>query len=458
MPDSAPDSESPDPEATADEESSPAVERRWRPVADAPFRTPTSSEADVPTDAPESPPDAPPGDEGPGEGDQDQGAPDPSADRPPEPDQNQGGSASSDTAREEGPSPGDGSPPSAGGDAVPDGASRSGSGPSEQTDSPSTSAPDASPPDSGAPDNNPTESQPAPADPDGAADTLPPQAPSDEEREAARQVNDEALTDDSDDGSWIEQVQDPPTAPPLDQEQADEEEFFTDENRRVSGAEQVEEELQEFAYEINEGTADTEWTPSDREDHRIASMFARLVSKVAEDMSYQQVPGDEFWDPRKIMRRQIDRRPLQHCKMDYTKRRLALLVDTSPSCRDEAVFYSKVATGALLRDDIDIFLCPNGRIDAQFDPGPMRFVSDDRGSAWDLEGRVVLYFTDWDGTDEIVEHSRNCTLYWFDNCPPSDYWESARNRHQRVRLQYRGRHFHCPDTEAFGRLARKIRP
>ena len=413
MPDSAPDNESLDSEAAADEDSSPAVERRWRPVADAPFRTPTSSEAEVPTDAPEPPPDAPSSDEGPGQSDQDQGSPDPSRPRsgPPE----------------------GGSPLDAG-------------------------APDASPSDSGDPGRNPTESPPDPADPGEAADTLPPQAPSDEERAAARQVNDEALTDDPDDGSWIEQVQDPPEAPPLDEEQPNEDEFFTDEHRRVPGAEQVEEALQEFAYEINEGTADTEWTPSDREDHRIASMFARLVSKVAEDMSYQQVPGDEFWDPRKIMRRQIDRRPLQHCKMDYTKRRLALLVDTSPSCRDEAVFYSKVATGALLRDDIDIFLCPNGHIDAQFDPGPMRFVNDDRGSAWDLEGRVVLYFTDWDGTDEIVEHSRDCTLYWFDNCPPSTYWESARDRHQRVRLQYRGRHFHCPDTAAFARLARKIRP
>ncbi|WP_251965893.1 hypothetical protein [Salinibacter ruber] len=455
MPDSAPDNASPDSEATADEESSPAVERRWRPVADAPFRTPTSSEAEVPTDAPESSPDAPPGDEGPGQGDHDQGAPDPSAEHPPEPDPNQDGSVPPERRRAEESGAAD---ESAGASVVPDGASESGSAPPEQTGPPSTGVPDARPSDSGDPGRNPTESQPDPADPDEAADTLPPQAPSDEERAAAREVNDEALTDDPDDGSWIEQVQDPPKAPPLDEEQADEEEFFTDEHRRAHGAEQVEEELQEFAYEINEGTADTEWTPSDREDHRIASMFARLVSKVAEDMSYQQVPGDEFWDPRKIMRRQIDRRPLQHCKMDYTKRRLALLVDTSPSCRDEAVFYSKVATGALLRDDIDIFLCPNGRIDAQFDPGPMRFVNDDRGAAWDLEGRVVLYFTDWDGTDEIVEHSRNCTLYWFDNCPPSNYWESARDRHQRVRLQYRGRHFHCPDTEAFGRLARKIRP
>ena len=82
----------------------------------------------------------------------------------------------------------------------------------------------------------------------------------------------------------------------------------------------------------------------------------------------------------------------------------------------------------------------------------------DRGADWGLDGRTVLYFTDWDGADEIVTHSRACTLYWFDNCPPADYWESARDRHQRVRLRYRGRHFHCPGPDAFRRLARKIRP
>ena len=444
MPESPPENEAPDPEPAADEES-PAVERRWRPAADAPFHVPASSEADEPTEeASTPPPDAPLGDEGPTQDEHDPASPDSSMEGAPAADQNQGGPAPPEDATKEGSSSTDASSTTAP-DGVPGETSRSGSGGGTPTPDPSDLA------------NGPPTSPTDPGAADESEQTLPPQAAPDDPDEAAREVNDEARTEASRDGSWIEQVQDPPQVPSR-QDAEDDEQFFTDEHRYVPGAEQVEKELQEFAYEVNEGTADTDWTPSEREDHRIASMFGRLVSKVAEDMSYQQVPGDEFWDPRKIMRRQIDRRPLQHCKMDYTKRRLALLVDTSPSCRDEAVFYSKVATGALLRDDIDIFLCPNGRIDAKFDPDPMRFVEDDRGATWDLEGRVVLYFTDWDGTDEIVEHSRDCTLYWFDNCPPSKYWESARDRHQRVRLQYRGRHFHCPDVEAFGRLARKIRP
>ncbi|WP_103020362.1 hypothetical protein [Salinibacter altiplanensis] len=442
MPDSPPEHEVPDPDPVADDES-PTVERRWRPTADAPFHVPASSEADAATEEGSAPlPDAPPGDEEAAQDEHDPTPPEASTERAPVADQNPGGPVLPEDARTEGSSSTDASSTTAP-DGVSGEASRSGSGGGTPT------------PNRGDRANRPSESRPAPSAVDESEQTLPP-AP-DGAEDAAREGHDEALAEAPSDESWIDHVQEPPQVP-SDQDENDDEDFFTDQRRRASGAERVEEELQAFAYEVNDGTADTDWTPSKQRDHRIAAMFARLVSKVAEDMSYQQVPGDEFWDPRKIMRRQIDRRPLQHCKMDYTKRRLALLVDTSPSCRDEAVFYSKVATGALLRDDIDIFLCPNGRIDAKFDPEPMRFVQDDRGVAWDLEGRVVLYFTDWDGTDEIVEHSRDCTLYWFDNCPPSKYWESARDRHQRVRLQYRGQHFHCPDPDAFRRLARKIRP
>ena len=327
-------------------------------------------------------------------------------------------------------------------------------GPSREGSSGSPAPDDALPPDAADPAGTAAPEQERETDPDRAA-----------ARAEGKRINEEAFADAQDASSWTDRLDDADRrSDPSRARDADRTDFYTDQRHGVRGAEQIEEEIQDFVYEVNEGTAGTDWTPEtvqDRKtvrDRKTAAMFAILVSKVAEDMSYERRPGDEFWDPRKIMRRQIDNRPLRHCKMDYTKRRLALLVDTSPSCRDEAAFYSKIASGAMLRDDIDLFLCPNGRIDARFDPDPMRFVDDDRGADWALDGRTVLYFTDWDGADEIVTHSRACTLYWFDHCPPADYWESARDRHQRIRLRYRGRHFYCPGPDAFRRLARKIRP
>jgi hypothetical protein len=488
----------------ATEPASPAVERRWRPADDAPATGSSPDAPPHPDAGPEPAPDRPTSD----------GSAEPEAERPspedrpadttaadealpsaaaepdtpgtspspeaPAPDDETGTApqdpppgSPADAPGRPGPADADSRPeadPARPGGTGADGGDADGAppipGPEAGEDRPPT---DAGPPreassDSSAPDDAlPPDDAPEPAG--GAPDEEEPgpgQEP-DPDREAARaegkRINEEAFADAESDSAWTDRLaerDDRPDAPRT--RDPDRSDFYTDQRRGVRGAEQIEEEIQDFVYEVNDGSVGTDWTPEAVEARRTATMFAILVSKVAEDMSYERRPGDEFWDPRKIMRRQIDNRPLRHCKMDYTKRRLALLVDTSPSCRDEAAFYSKIASGAMLRDDIDIFLCPNGRIDARFDPEPMRFVDDDRGADWGLDGRTVLYFTDWDGADEIVTHSRACTLYWFDHCPPADYWESARDRYQRVRLRYRGRHFHCPGPDAFRRLARKIRP
>jgi len=221
---------------------------------------------------------------------------------------------------------------------------------------------------------------------------------------------------------------------------------------------QVEEELQQFMYEINREDVGTDWTPQKIKDHQTASMFALVVSKLAEDMSYEETGGDEFWDAKKIMKRQIDNRPLHHCKKDYEKRRLALLVDTSPSCREEAIFYSRIASGAMLRDDIDIFLAPNGRIDGIFSPKHRRFVRSDRKKSWGLEGRVILYFTDWDGCEQIATHSKESTIYWFDNLSNEEMWYTSSKQAKRIRHTFRGTRHYCPDPDTFKKLARKIRP
>jgi hypothetical protein len=435
------------------------IERRWRPASDtgatrsggpAQDRSPPQHQAAdeaaggpptaPPPKAPSAPPNAPADAEAPKDED------------PPATEEGLDGQSSSDGA-------GDAAFQEATGRQSPE-ASPSSSGTSGSPEGPTAASAEQAPDPSSAPDDGdqPVQDREGGQEPASNASTA--------DREAARdegkRINEEALSDASDDHSWSDALEPDentspserdPDAPPGDKD------FFTDETRRSDPADQVEEAIQDVAYRMNEdGAAPTDWMPEERKAQRIATTFALLVSKVAEDMSYQRRPGDEFWDPRKIMRRQIDNRPLQHCKMDYTKRRLALLVDTSPSCTDEAVFYSKIASGAMLRDDIDIFLCPNGHIDAKFDPEPMRFVTDERGPEWDLEGRTVLYFTDWDGREQLVAHSRDCNLYWFDNCPPDQYWDSRTDRHRRVRLRYKGQHFHCPDPDAFRSLVRKIRP
>ena len=410
-----------------------AVRRRWRPRGGAPAPgRPGTEAADAPGAASEDrAPERDDGETGPG-GDPAAGAS--SADAP--------SARSSGSRATTGPDPAAADPTAAdptaadAGDAdAADADAGDGDGLTSDAASSATGPPDAAAPET--PDErNGEEAQPDPAEPEADG------------RRGA----------DADEETWADWLRENEQDPAEAGSQPDSDRDLYTDRRHTPAADRIEEEIQEQTDRRNRGDANTDWTPDERKDRKTAALFALLVSKVAEDISYQRAPGDRFWDPRKIMRRQIDRRPLSHCKMDYTKRRLALLVDTSPSCRDEAVFYSKIASGAMLRDDIDLLLCPNGRVDARFDRDEMRFVSDDRGTDWALDGRTVLYFTDWDGADEIVEHARTCTLYWFDNCDPDAYWHSSRERRQQVRLQFRGRHFHCPDRESFLPLVRKIRP
>lgn len=280
--------------------------------------------------------------------------------------------------------------------------------------------------------------------------------PTEQERQQAKALNDQLSEDDSD-SNWesnrksVRQKAGTRTS-------SGPEESYVGSRYGTHTAEKIEDQIKEFAYEINQQDVGTDWSPQDIEDHRVARMFSVIVGKLAEDISYQEINGDEFWDAKKIMKRQVDNRPLHSCKKDYKQRKLALLVDTSPSCREEAILYSKIASGAMLRDDIDIFLCPNGHIDARFDRDRMEFVTDDRRGAWDLDGRTILYFTDWDGVEQICRHSRSTNLYWFDNCDPAGYWNANDEGTREIRSRFRGTHYHCPDKDTFVTLSRKIRP
>jgi hypothetical protein len=273
--------------------------------------------------------------------------------------------------------------------------------------------------------------------------------------EQAQALNDQAFGDEDTSGWEEAQRQASGERVTTGVNEGDDGEFFTD-TGYTRRADKIEDKIQDFAYQINENDVGTDWTPQQIEDHKLATQFALLVAKVAEDMSYTEVDGDRFWDTHEIMKRQVTKKPLHQCRHDYEKSRLALLVDTSPSCADEAIFYSKIASGAMLRDDIDIFLCPNGHIDAKFDRDVMRFVTDNRKSEWDLEGRVVLYFTDWDGNQEIIDNSKNSKIYWFDNT--TDMWDDDNPRSKKARYQFEGEHFEVPDQKTFKRVSRKIRP
>jgi hypothetical protein len=242
---------------------------------------------------------------------------------------------------------------------------------------------------------------------------------------------------------------------PTDLDSGDED-FASNKGSWSEYTENVEEGIQKVAYSQNDNHVGSEWTPQKVQDKKIATSFARIVDKLAEDQSHEKVDGDAYWDTRRIMRRQITKESIHNCRHDYTRERLALLIDTSPSCSDEAIFYSKIAYGSMLRNDIDLYCAPNGRIDGKFDLDHMRFVYHPLSGKWhkELEGRIVLFFSDWDGWSILQEQSHRCSIHWFDNTN-DEYHDGMRA--DKINYDYNGEHRYCADKHDFLRLARKIR-
>ena len=61
----------------------------------------------------------------------------------------------------------------------------------------------------------------------------------------------------------------------------------------------------------------------------LASRFARMVSKVAEDSADMPVQGDEEWDMAELLQRRFTGRMVSQCRMTREKRKVAVVLDTS---------------------------------------------------------------------------------------------------------------------------------
>ena len=213
--------------------------------------------------------------------------------------------------------------------------------------------------------------------------------------------------------------------------------------------------MKDFEYQVNHNKVPSSWTPKFIRQKKIAAIFALLVAKIAEDLSFVETIGEEYWDTRQIMRRVIDDRPISKCRKDFEKDRLVLFLDTSPSCSGMARFYSTIASAAAARDDIEIYLVPNGYIESRYDARKKVFVRDNRGTNWQMKGRTIVYFTDWDGQNQIIAHSRTNTVYWLDRIGIRD-WMSG-DYLQGLLRRFRGKRMICQNENDIIKIAKKIK-
>ena len=154
---------------------------------------------------------------------------------------------------------------------------------------------------------------------------------------------------------------------------------------------------------------------------RLSTVLANVISKLAEDQICEPIPGDEEWNIDDLLMRRITKMPVNSCRQSRERSNIVLMLDSSPSCSDEAAFYSSLAIGAVGMNVLDVYDAPNCKVIRKFDYKTKRFkefMSKEEISAgikgWDyIKGRTVLFFGDYDGTEEMIRESNHNKVYWF---------------------------------------------
>ena len=187
---------------------------------------------------------------------------------------------------------------------------------------------------------------------------------------------------------------------------------------------------------------------------RLQAAVATLFANVAEDLAGWPVPGDEEWDVGALMMRRFDRRPLTACRQSRERERVIMVVDTSYSCDDQAHFYRSLAMIAVAAGDVELYTAPNAELTGRVLPNGGW--QDVEAGAWPFRGRTIVFFGDFDGSDQVIESSWVNTVWWF-SCE-NRYQDTVEHSWCSYPLRaFRGRYIPCRGTGDFLRAVRRLR-
>ena len=193
-------------------------------------------------------------------------------------------------------------------------------------------------------------------------------------------------------------------------------------------------------------------------ERRLASEFARVIEKVAEDYARYKTEGEEIYDIERLMLRPYEKKPLHYYMCGLERECIIVMLDTSGSCAQQAEFYKRIAKIAVKRKDVGLYETPNGVIEAKWvwEKGTMVEVPPDVRSHKDFKNRVILYFGDFDGGDTVVELSFQNKVYWFSS---EDRYEDM-DEHDWCSYtlkDFKGVYIECLNENQFFKGIRKIR-
>jgi hypothetical protein len=147
--------------------------------------------------------------------------------------------------------------------------------------------------------------------------------------------------------------------------------------------------------------------------------FYRFLEMVAEEKTnvYDPVNAEEY-NVKKLMFRPYEKKPLNYYKMSRIRDTVVLILDNSGSMAWWSMNIQILAELAMERNDVELYIAPNGYIEQAVHRGQFTSVSHSE-VVKRLHGRRIIYVGDFDGADTPIELSWHNDVIWV--CPESRY-------------------------------------
>jgi hypothetical protein len=146
--------------------------------------------------------------------------------------------------------------------------------------------------------------------------------------------------------------------------------------------------------------------------------FWRFIELIAEEKTRTFDPmGSDEYNVRKLMFRQFERKSLGNYKMSRVRESVVIVLDNSGSMQWWAGNLAILAELAMQRNDVEVYLAPNGHIEEMIYPRNQLVNHDEvvRG----LRNRKIIYVGDFDGADTPIILSWYNDVIWI--CPEERY-------------------------------------
>jgi len=147
--------------------------------------------------------------------------------------------------------------------------------------------------------------------------------------------------------------------------------------------------------------------------------FYRFIEMIAEEKTkiYDYKNAEEY-NVKKLMFRQFERKPLSNYRMTKVKDTVILVLDNSGSMAWWAENLEILAELALERNDVEVYIAPNGHIENKLTAKGRSAVSHEAFMKA-TRGRRIIYVGDFDGANTPILLSQNNDVVWV--CPESRY-------------------------------------